>query len=90
MIIWFVRALFILLVFSLLLLGGREGGPFDFNIIGGYKVILGCFVVIILGLTIDFLVPRKKINQLAGMFFAFAAVSSSGVAGYDPSLRLQS
>ena len=80
MVIWFVRALFILLVFSLLLLGGREGGPFDFQIIDGYKVIIGCIVVIITGLSIDFFVPRKKINHLAGMFFGLIVGLLIGLA----------
>jgi len=80
MVIWFVRALFILLVSSLLLLGGREGGPFDFEKIDVYKVILGCIAVIITGLAIDFLVPRKKINQLAGMFFGLIVGLLIGLA----------
>ena len=74
MILWTIRAIFFLLVFSILLLGFREGGPFDFKDIENLEfhqllVFLGCFAVLFTGFFVDLLVPRKRIANLVGLFF---------------------
>ena len=68
MVIWVVRSLFTILIISLLLLGLGKDSPLSPQ--GSqetYAII--CVVVLIFGLWIDLALPRKSLNQLAGVFF---------------------
>ncbi len=67
MIVWFIRTIFILLVYSLLLMGYRSGEPYSVNDL--QVTLIACSVVVLLGLSVDLLVPRKRLSALAGIFF---------------------
>lgn len=73
MVIWFIRVMFILLVASLLITSFTGGGPFnaqaDKNLGSSKTMIYGCLMIVILGLSIDFMVKRKNLAALAGIFF---------------------
>jgi uncharacterized protein YacL len=73
MVLWFIRALFILLMASILLWGFGEGGPFNQfgEKAGVYNdiVFILCAGVVVLGLAVDLLVKRKSLAGLAGIFF---------------------
>ncbi|MBN2212447.1 MAG: PIN domain-containing protein [Sedimentisphaerales bacterium] len=74
MVIWIVRAVFVLLVFSLLVSGFSEGGPFNFRDPSTFTLsktiaFIGCSAIAVLGLCIDLLVKRKNLAALAGLFF---------------------
>lgn len=85
MFIWFIRSIFFLLVFSFMLLGFKEGGPFyytDIEGLGFYQVmtVTGGLLVIIVGLAIDLLVPRKSLTALAGVSFGLVVGLLVGMA----------
>lgn len=70
MIIWMIRAIFVVMILSLMLLGLRQGGPF--NPVGSdtpFMAIASCLVVVVLGLWIDLYVTGKSLKNLAGVFF---------------------
>ena len=77
MVIWFIRALFIVMVCSLLLMGFKEGGVFNFQDIEKFELhktlaYVGCLLVVVIGLAVDLLVKRKSLAGLAGIFFGLA------------------
>lgn len=70
MVIWIIRAIFVVMILSLMLLGLQQGGPF--NPEGSQTPIIAiflCVAVLVLGMWIDMFVPRKSLNALAGVFF---------------------
>jgi len=74
MILWFIRAIFLLLVLSLMLLGFIEGGPFHFMgpdnlILHQWMALLGCLGVLVLGFIVDLQVAKKRVGSLVGIFF---------------------
>ncbi len=62
MVIWVIRAVFVLLVVTFLMTGFNEGRGF-------IVAFFGCTAVVVLGLCIDLLVKRKSLASLAGIFF---------------------
>ncbi len=77
MVIWLIRAIFIVLIFSLLLMGFTEGGAFYFQETNTFTVhrtmaYVGCAGVIFLGLGIDILVKRKNLAGMVVIFFGIA------------------
>ena len=74
MILWFIRAIFLLLVLSLMLLGFIEGGPFHFMgpdnlVLHQWVAVLGCLGVLVLGFIVDLQVAQKRVGALVGIFF---------------------
>lgn len=77
MLTWFLRAIFIVMIASLLLFGFTQGGPFDFQESEDFELnrafaVGGCLFVIVAGLAVDLLVRRKSLAALAGVFFGLA------------------
>ncbi len=64
MVIWMVRGVFVIVLISVLLLGMQESGPFN-----QFYSALGGIAILVFGLCVDFLMPRKKLNEFAGVFF---------------------
>jgi len=79
MVIWLVRLIFLLLVIAVLLLGFSDGGVFDFKAVTGsvalyqWMAVLTCVSILVLGLSVDLLIPHKSLAGLAGMFFGLIA-----------------
>jgi uncharacterized protein YacL len=70
MVIWIIRAIFVVMILSLMLLGLQEGGPFDMpDSDTPFGTILVCVIVLLLGLWIDLFVTGKSLKDLAGVFF---------------------
>ena len=67
MILWVIRLAFIVLALSLLSLAVLEDGPFK-EIPAPLGLTL-CLAMLVFGLVIDVLIPRKRLNELAGIFF---------------------
>jgi len=83
MVIWIVRMVFLLLVFSFMILGLTS----DVGEMAAEKVwlyqwlgVLLCTTVLLLGFTIDLLVPRKNLAALAGVFFGLVVGVLIGLA----------
>ncbi|MBN2132618.1 MAG: hypothetical protein JW741_24165, partial [Sedimentisphaerales bacterium] len=77
MVLWIIRALFIVMVATIVILGGFFDVASRQSLIIG---ILGVLVVIVLGLTVDLLVRRKSLAALAGIFFGLLAGSLVGLS----------
>ena len=74
MLLWIIRFIYFLLVVSLLLVGFSEDGPFNFKdaeniVFHQFLAFFGCIVVLILGLAVDFLIPRKRVANLVAIIF---------------------
>ena len=74
---WILRAIFIVMVGSLLIFGFAAGGPFDFSKSETFTMdralaVAGCLVAIVLGLAVDLFVGKKSLAALAGVFFGLA------------------
>ncbi|MBN2375696.1 MAG: TRAM domain-containing protein [Sedimentisphaerales bacterium] len=85
MVFWVIRLLYFLLIIAILLFGFRDGGPFAFRQADSLDehitmAVVGCLAVLLLGLAIDMLVPRKNIAALAGIFFGLIAGLIIGLA----------
>lgn len=86
LLIWCVRAIFLLMVVSYILVGWfSESGWLSASQDGvanhGPLLAVGaCLAVLVLGLTIDFLIPRKKLSALAGVFFGLVVGLLIGMA----------
>lgn len=68
MLLWIVRSLFAILIISLLLLGLDKDSPLSPQGTEEIYVVI-CIAALILGLWIDIALPRKNVNQFAGIFF---------------------
>ncbi len=70
MILLFIRVLFPVIIMSLLILGLRQGGPFNPSDREVSMFAILCSVLILtLGLCVDVFLPRKSLNAIAGVFF---------------------
>lgn len=74
---WVLRAIFIVMVGSLLIFGFAADGPFDFSKSETFTLdralaVAGCIVTIVLGLAVDLFVGKKSLAALAGVFFGLA------------------
>jgi len=77
MVLWFLRAVFVLMIASILLIGG----PFDLKNTTSMVVgVLGCMCVLAIGLMTDFFVKRKSVSALAGIFFGLVVGLLIGLA----------
>ena len=76
MVLWIIRALFVVMIIVIVILGGlldvRSGTSMAVSAIGFISVI-------ILGLIVDLLVRRKSLAALAGVFFGLLAGSLIGL-----------
>ena len=77
MLIWFMRAIFVIMIVSLLVFGFTEGGAFDFSGSESFAfhralAVGGCVLAIVLGLGVDIFVGKKSLAALAGVFFGLA------------------
>lgn len=77
MLVWFIRAIFVVMIVSLLVFGFTEGGAFDFSsseafILHRALAVGGCIFAIVLGLGVDIFVGKKSLAALAGVFFGLA------------------
>lgn len=76
MVFWIVRGVFLLLVTAVMLAGMTAGGVFDFSspdpaqspLPAQIMLFSGVFLLVVVGLAVDFLVPQKKIYIFAGVF----------------------
>jgi uncharacterized protein YacL len=76
MVLWVIRALFVVMVVVIVILGGLlEVGTHRSMTVA----IVGFLAVIVLGLIIDLLVRRKNLAALAGVFFGLLAGSLIGL-----------
>ncbi len=88
LILWCVRAIFLLMVVSYILVGWfSEGGWLSStqssseNLGTGQFIAVGaCMAILVLGLTVDFLMPRKRLSALAGVFFGLVVGLLIGLA----------
>ncbi len=92
-IFWVIRAAFIMMIiaaglFGIRSLSGLEQSGTDEGLSGDLNTVywlsvLSCFLIVIIGLTVDLLVPRKRISALAGVFFGIVVGVLIGLAfGY--------
>jgi uncharacterized protein YacL len=76
MVLWVIRALFIIMCAAIIIMGG----PFTLeNPKSLMIVVAGCIAIVILGLAVDLLVQRKSLAALAGIFFGLLAGSLIGL-----------
>jgi len=76
MVLWVIRALFVVMIVVIVILGGLlEVGTFTSPAVP----VIGFISVIVLGLIIDLLVRRKSLAALAGVFFGLLAGSLIGL-----------
>ena len=76
MVLWVIRALFIIMCAAIIILGG----PFNLESPQSLAIaVAGCLAIVVLGLAIDLLVRRKSLSALAGIFFGLLAGSLIGL-----------
>ena len=76
MVLWVIRALFVVMIVVIVMLGGLLDVATEKSMA---VVIIGFISVIVLGLIIDLLVRRKSLAALAGVFFGLLAGSLIGL-----------
>lgn len=76
MILWIIRALFVVMIVVIVMLGGLLDVATERSMA---VAIIGFIAVIVLGLIIDLLVRRKSLAALAGVFFGLLAGSLIGL-----------
>lgn len=71
MVLWFIRALFILLIASMVFTGLTDQAAIEDGSGGSNltNIIIACVIVITMGLSIDFLVKKKNLAGFSGIFF---------------------
>jgi len=80
MVLWFIRAIFVLLIAAIMMLSGLNP---DQTTKSARVAVLGGGIVLLLGLAIDLFVPRKNLSALAGIFFGLLMGSLIGIGfGY--------
>ena len=83
MLLWCVRALFVLLVIVVFFLGGLYDLPENRSLA---VAVVGCGSLLVAGLAIDLLIKKKSLAALAGIFFGLA-VGSLIALGFNYVLR---
>ncbi len=76
MVLWVIRALFVVMIVVIVMLGGLLDVATERSMA---VAIVGFISVIVLGLIIDLLVRRKSLAALAGVFFGLLAGSLIGL-----------
>ena len=78
MIIWVVRAFFIVGIISVLLSGTADGGPF-----GEFFPFMVGALMLVVALWVDFWLPRKKLDEFSGLFFGVVVGFLISLAVYN-------
>jgi len=66
MVLWFIRVIYIIMIAAIFMVSGFA----DVQSTGSSILVMwGCVAVLIVGLAIDLLVPRKNLSALSGLFF---------------------